>query len=103
MTTPPVGYFKVSIIDGPQFEIRKNHIISQTFIANFKSYNKIIVNLPWQFRLSKTINIFLDDNNDYSMIENREKNEEKPSYLFINNIKVPNNGILNLTWEEILK
>ena len=104
MTTPPVGYFQVRMVDSLRFEIRKNHLISQTYIKGFKSANdKIIVNLPWQYRLSKTINIYLDATADYSVLEERAKNEQKPSYLFINNTKVPNNGIINLTWEEILK
>lgn len=102
-TTPPIGYFQVCKVDNLQFEIRKNHIISQTYIAGFKSNNKIIVNLPWQFRLSKGINIYLDDNKDYLTLEERLINEQKPEYLFINNVRVPNNGIINLTWEDILK
>ena len=102
-TTPPVGYFQVRKVDNLRFEIKKNHLISQTYIKGFKSNNKIIVNLPWQFRLSKSINIYLDDNKDYSDLEERMKNEQKPEYLFINDVKVPNNGIINLTWEEILK
>jgi hypothetical protein len=103
MAKLPIGYFQVSINDNRLFEIRKNHLISQTYIANFKTINKVIVNLPWQFRLSKTINIYLDDNKDYSGLVAREKKEQKPEYLFINNIKVPNTNIINLTWEDILK
>jgi len=102
-TKPPVGYFQVRIVDSQRFEIRKNHLISQTYIANFKTNNKVIINLPWQFRLSKTIDIVLDDSTDYSQLAARATKEQKPEYLFINNIKVPNIGIINLTWEEILR
>jgi len=102
MPGPAIGYFQIRNVDSIKYEIKKNHLISQTYVANFKEYPKIIINLPWQYRLSKTIDIFLDNNVDYSVFESRVKSESKPSYLFINNIKVPNNGILNLTWEEIL-
>jgi hypothetical protein len=96
MATPPVGYFQLGKDNTIRFEIRKNHLISQTYIANFKNNNKVIVNLPWQFRLSKTINIYLDKTEDIIK-------EYQPEYLYINNVKVPNKGIINLTWEEILK
>ena len=102
MSSPPVGYFQIRDVDSIKFEIRKNTLISQTYIANFKEHNKIIVNLPWQFKLSKTINIYLDMGSDNSVFNNRIKNEDNPGYLFINGIKVPNTGILDLTWAEIL-
>lgn len=102
MSMPPVGYFQIRYDDSIKFEIRKNTLISQTYIANFKGHNKIIVNLPWQFKLSKTINIHLDMDSDNSVFDSRVKNEVKPGYLFINGSKVPNTGILDLTWAEIL-
>lgn len=102
MSSPPVGYFQIRYDDSIKYDIRKNHLISQTYIANFKGHNKIIVNLPWQFMLSKTINIYLDTDSDNSVWNSRVKNESKPEYLFINGTKVPNTGILDLTWAEIL-
>lgn len=103
MATQPIGYFQLCKDDSMRFEIKKNHLISQTYISNFKTNSKVIVKLPWQFVLSKTINIYLYDTVDYSVLTNCAIKEQKPEYLFINNIKVQNNGIINLTWEEILK
>jgi len=99
-----IGYFQIRIVDSVRYEIRKNQLLSQIYISNFKEnrLQKITLNLPWQFMLSKTIDIYLDNNNDYSLFESRVKSEIKPSYIFINNIKVANNGILNLNWSEIL-
>jgi hypothetical protein len=97
-----VGYFQIRKGDDIKFPVRKNHIISQTYIANFRDHPKIIVNLPWQFCLSKTIDIYLDNNVDYSVFEARVKNEKSPAHLFINGVKVDNKGIFNLSWNEIL-
>ena len=102
MSTPPVGYFKIREVDSIKYDIRKNTLISQTYIANFKDYPKLIVNLPWQVCLSKTIDIYLDNSFDYSVYEKRIKSESKPSYLFINGAKFPNNGVLDITWDELL-
>jgi hypothetical protein len=97
-----IGKFQIRSVDSIGFPIRKNHLISQTYIANFKAAQKVIINLPWQFRLAKTIDIFLDNNMDYSVFEARIKTEAIPAYLFINGVKVANTGILNLTWNDIL-
>ena len=102
MPGPAVGYFQIRNIDSVKYEIRKNKLISQTYIADFKDHPKIIIYLPWQFRLAKTIDIYLDNNFEYTMFESRLKTEEKPAYLFINNTKIVNNGILDMTWADIL-
>jgi len=103
MSTPPVGYFQIYQGDSEKYEIRKNHIISQTYIANFNANkSKIIVNLPWQFRLAKVINIYLDNGNDNAELEHRIKTETKPRYLFINGTKVENNNVLDIVWPDIL-
>lgn len=97
-----IGRFLIRSVDSSGFPIRKNNLISQTYIANFKATQKVVINLPWQFRLAKTIDIFLDNNMDYSVFEARIKTEQIPAYLFINGVKVANTGILNLTWHDIL-
>ena len=96
-----VGNFKIRLSDSIEYNVRKNHIISQTYIGDFNGKSKQIVNLPWQFRLAKTLDIYLDDNLDYDKFIQHVANETKPSYLFINNTKVLNNGVLDLTWSEI--
>ncbi len=97
-----IGYFQIRNVDAIRYPIRKNNLISQTYIANFRDKPKVIINLPWQFRLSRMIDIYLDNNMDYSAFEARIKTEQIPAYLFINGVKVTNTGILNLTWNEIL-
>lgn len=97
-----VGYFQICKVDSIRYEIRKNTLISQTYIANFRGDRKIIINLPWQFRLSRTINIHLDDTVDPTVFDSRIKNETTPSYLFINGSRVPNNNIIMQTWAELL-
>lgn len=102
MPEPAIGYFQIRKVDNIKYGIQKNNLISQTYLANFKDYQKIIINLPWNFRLSKTIDMVLDDNLDLSAFEARVKSETKPRYLFINNVKVFNTGILNMNWSDIL-
>jgi hypothetical protein len=96
------GNFQIRMGDSVKFNIRKNHIISQTYIADFKDMGKQVIKLPWQFQLAKKLDIYLDDNVEYDKFMHRVANETKPSYLFIANTKVPNNGVLDLTWAEIL-
>ncbi len=98
-----IGFFQIRNSDDIKYPISKNHIISQTYISNFKDKPRVIINLPWQFRLAKTIDIVLDNNVDYAVFDKRIKNEQTPENLFINGVKVENKGILNLTWDEILR
>ena len=96
------GNFKIRLVDSIQYNIRKNHIISQTYIGDFKGRVKQVITLPWQFQLAKKLDIYLDDNVEYDKFIHRVSNETKPGYLFINNTKVLNNGVIDLTWSEIL-
>lgn len=102
MPSPSIGSFKIRNVDSVQYDVWKNNLICQTYIINFKGRPRIPVNLPWHVRLAKTIDIFLDNNFDYSVYEKRIKSEGKPSYVFINGVKFSNNGILDITWAELL-
>jgi len=102
MPIEPIGYFQIRANDSIMYPIRKNHIISQTYISDFKGCNKIVITLPWQFRLSKTINVYLDDNLEKSGFEQRINSETKPAYLFINGTKIQNTNVLDMAWSDII-
>ena len=97
-----IGKFQIRNIDAIRYPIRKNNLISRTYIANYKGISKIIVNLPWQYRLSTNIDIYIDDNIESENFKKRIIHETKPSYIFINGTKVTNNGVINLSWSELL-
>ncbi len=95
-----IGYFLIRSVDSRAYPIYRSAGI--TYIADFQNNPKTIVNLPFHLSHANNIIMWLDNNMNHVEFSIRLKTEHKPAYLYINDTKYDNNGILNLTWNNII-